>query len=75
MDEYDDYEPTLGDKFQQQCIYCIIPTLCVLFDASFITVGLICLVGADGDFDKCSGDLSSPPPAHSLTRELWRSGC
>merc|ERR1711988_405181 len=54
--DYDDYEPSCFEKFQDKFLYCFIPTLCLMFDASFITVGLICLVGADDDFDKCSGD-------------------
>lgn len=58
-DDYDDYEPTCFEKFQDKFLYCFIPTLCLMFDASFLTVGLICLVGADSDFDKCSGDRAS----------------
>ena len=54
--EYDDYEPSCFEKFQDKFLYSFIPTLCLMFDASFITVGLICLAGADDDFDKCSGD-------------------
>lgn len=57
--EEDYYEPSCFEKFTQNFLYCFIPTLCMMFDASFIVVGLICLVGSDGDFDMCSGDRES----------------
>ena len=66
--DYDDYEPSCFEKFQDKFLYCFIPTLCLMFDASFITVGLICLVGADDDFDKCSGDGALTPSTYF---QLW----
>lgn len=57
MEEHDEYDyGNDGPTAQGAFLYCFIPTLCMMFDASFIIVGMICLVGADGDFDKCSGD-------------------
>jgi|EP01046_Picozoa_sp_COSAG06_P031575 hypothetical protein len=80
--DYDDepYQQTACEKFQDRFLYCFIPTLCLMFDASFITIGVICLAsGSDDDFDKCSGDRALPParlcrahrspqPAHARPR-------
>ena len=53
-DYYDDYEPSCMEKFQEHFLYCFIPTLCIMFDVGFITVGVICLAkGGDSDFSTC----------------------
>jgi hypothetical protein len=53
-DDDDEYEKTCGQKFQSHFVYCFIPTLCIMFDLCFITIGAICLAkGGDSDFSTC----------------------